>query len=225
MSHDDGTFRPGDPPEAVHRHPDDGWVRATPRVLNPFAEAALGALTVALTPPPPAPQLPDIKPRVSLFVRSWMPYLSAGGALGLAVFLTLLEFAPLWTLRGWRRLSKQPPETVRGVVDLLAHTRWLGPLRDGAMGVRGLVQGAYYDQPEVQRAMGYEPEPFIAERITLRRRLLAGEDATPGDMLAPLAADRAHVATPPDAPIAPDATSSAQTIRPTAPRGHHEEAA
>jgi hypothetical protein len=51
--------------------------------------------------------------------------------------------------------------------------------------VRGLILSVYFDQSEVHRALGYDPEAFMNGRIALRRRLLQGQTASAGDGIGP----------------------------------------
>ncbi len=53
----------------------------------------------------------------------------------------------------------------------IALDRWnRGPLRMGVRLLRDLVIVAYYEQPSVRRAVGYEPDPFIAAKKDERVR-------------------------------------------------------
>jgi hypothetical protein len=45
-------------------------------------------------------------------------------------------------------------------------------------GPLGLFMSNYFDQDYAHRAIGYDPVPFIDERIELRRKWVEGEEPT-----------------------------------------------
>lgn len=75
--------------------------------------------------------------------------------------------------RGGRPFSSLDREEARIALD-----RWnRGPLRMGVRLLRDLVIVAFYEQPSVRRAVGYEPDPFIAAKKVERVRNWSGDIA------------------------------------------------
>lgn len=116
--------------------------------------------------------------------------LSGPARAGLGVAAMVLDGATVRPRFGWRRFSRLDPDSALAAVQWLRATRprtWrlVGLLRDVAV-------VSWYEQPDVRRAVGYDPDGFIVERARRRdeqwhaaiedhRRLLVG----PGDAPAP----------------------------------------
>ncbi|MDH5490703.1 MAG: hypothetical protein OEY14_01890 [Myxococcales bacterium] len=182
-----------DRPGPMDRHPDDGWEIAEPFPLDPRSRRALGALIDALLPE--GPRTAGSEEEIALHVRRMMRYMPLTTALGLVASLHLLEWSPLWRLRGIRPLSGGARGRATRLLRELSHSR-LVPIRTLVLGPRALVLSTFYDRDEVHAALEYEPRAFIRERIALRERLARGEnreqDAIP--LAAPLEAAQAHPA-------------------------------
>jgi hypothetical protein len=156
----------------MKRHPDDGWVLADPYPMRLSTRRALRGLIRALCPPPPGPQLPDLEERLELHVRRMLMYMVPVVALGFVLSVHLLDWSPIWRLRGASRIQRLPREDAEHAIAALV----VSPstvARTLILGVRALVLSTFYDQDEAHRAMGYEPVPFLTERVALRGRLLA----------------------------------------------------
>jgi hypothetical protein len=160
------------PSTPLARHPDDGWKLARPYPLGQNAQRALDHLVIVLCPSAPAPSSPEIFARVTLHVRHFMSYMPAVAARALLLCVFLLEWAPIWLLQSTSRLSNLPRERASELINEMVHGRFAF-LRTVVVAVRGLVLSAYFDQDEVQKSIGYEPIPFLEERIQRRRALLA----------------------------------------------------
>ena len=104
---------------------------------------------------------------------------AAGRALLVVLTLALLTVAgpPLWRLRGLRPLTALPTDAARRHLRAATQSRWL-PVRLLMYGPLGLFMSSYFDQAYVHRALDYEPAPFVASRIALRRAWVDG--AEPG---------------------------------------------
>lgn len=171
-------------PSTLERHPDDGFIRADPAKIGPATRRALRALVLVFCPPPPAPQLADAEDLVERSVLGLLPYMSRLTAFGFVLAIHLLEWAPIWRFVAFSRLSRLPRARAEAVADGLSASR--SPLvRTIALGVRGVVQSTYYDQPEVHAALDYAPIPFMQGRIALRERIVAGGETTPADLIGP----------------------------------------
>jgi hypothetical protein len=110
-------------------------------------------------------------PRSSAFVFLWG--------------MRALNWSPLWRLRGLRPLTALPTEAARRHLVAATQSRWL-PVRLLMYGPLGLFMSSYFDQDYVHRALDYAPAPFVAERIELRRKWLAGEAPDMTDEIRPL---------------------------------------
>lgn len=127
--------------------------------------------------------------RVETVARTCFRYMHPVVAFGIQLTLLVLEWLPLLTLRSWHRLHALAPDQVRALFGKLVESR-LGAVRLSMVGLRAVVLGAYFDQDEVHRAIGYAPFPFMEERVLLRRSLLRG------------IAQSAQLATPTSKPVA-----------------------
>lgn len=89
--------------------------------------------------------------------------------------MRLLNWAPLWRLRGLRPLTALPADVVHRHLLALTQSRWL-PVRLLMYGPVGLFMSSYFDQDYVHREIDYAPLPFVADRIELRRRWIEGRE-------------------------------------------------
>jgi hypothetical protein len=124
---------------------------------------------------PPAPRtdgtLEDVV-RHALILLRYMPRSSA------LVFLwgmRLLNWAPLWRLRGLRPLTALSTEAARRHLLGVNQSRWL-PVRLLMYGPLGLFMSCYFDQDYVHQVLGYAPAPFVARRVDLRRQWTEGRE-------------------------------------------------
>lgn len=163
------------PSPVLQRHPDDSWTLAVPRKVSPRTERVLLALADAIIPTSPrtATTLTDVT-RHALVCLQYMPESSARLFL---VGMRLLNWAPLWRLRGLRPLTKLSREQAHHHLVAVTRSRWL-PVRLSMYGPLGLFMSTYFDQDYAHRAIDYDPVPFVESRIELRRRWLTG--AEPG---------------------------------------------
>lgn len=157
--------------EALSRHPADGHRLARPYPMSQGTRRAFRALIVALCPPSPAPQFPDLTDRVEQGARRFITYMHPVVAWVMAVGIVLLDLLPVLSLARSQRLFRLAPEDAASYLRDLAHTRFT-PLRTLIAGIRGLVLSVYFDQSEVHAALGYAPVPFIRERMVKRHSLM-----------------------------------------------------
>ncbi len=172
---EDSHVRTKRPPAAqarapLARHPEDGFVLADPYPVGTTTRRALRALIAVLIPPAPAPTAPDMIDRLELHLRRFMAYMNPLAARGFVLCILLLDFAPLFLFQSFRRLNALPRARASRLLSEMVHGRYAF-LRTLVVAVRGLVLSAYFDQDETHRAIGYEPIPFLRERMD-RRRLL-----------------------------------------------------
>ena len=129
------------------------------------------ALADAILPGSPRTEttLDDVT-RHALVSLQYMPRSSA------RIFLLgmrLLNWLPLWRLRGLRPLTALPTAAARRHLLAATRSRWL-PVRLLMYGPLGLFMSSYFDQDYVHRELDYAPVPFVEERIEARRRLVEG---------------------------------------------------
>lgn len=167
---------------ALVRHPADGWTLAEPWPLSKGTRRALGAIAVAMMPPPPAPQIPP--ERLLDILSVMMRYFPAPMAHGFPWAVRLVDWSPLWRFKGLRRLRSLPRERAGELLTQMAHSR-SSLIRALLTAVRGAVMAMYFDQPEVCEALGFAPKPFMTARIALRQRVVAGATPGPEDRIGP----------------------------------------
>ncbi len=175
---------PAQTPQHIERNPEDGWVLAEPWPMSSSARTSLRAVIRAVLPPPPAPQVAAAVDLIEEAIRRMMRYLQPSGAFGLALLFRIIDWAPVWRLKSWRRMRSLPPERASQVLQGLERSRF-GLLRDLAFVGRAMVHSFFYDLDEVHRAVGYEPAAHLANRVALRARLAAGAPPSEADRLAP----------------------------------------
>ncbi len=157
----------------LQRHPDDSWTLAAPRTVNPRTQRVLLALADAIMPASPRTEttLEDVT-RHALVCLQYMPRSSA---MAFVAGMRLLNWAPLWRLRGLRPLTRLSRDEARRHLVAVTQSRWL-PVRMLMYGPLGLFMSTYFDQDCAHRAIDYDPVPFVEERIELRRKWFEGEE-------------------------------------------------
>lgn len=166
------------------RHPEDGWISATPFPMGAPARNALRGLVRILCPPAPAPQLPDLEDRIEQQARVLMRYMPLPVAWLLRLLFRALDQAPRLLFMSRRRLHTLDTDAARRVIHRLAASS-IAPVREMVGAARSLILSIYFDQDEVHAALGYRPIPFMRDRIGLRSRLLAGAPSAPNDIIPP----------------------------------------
>lgn len=157
----------------LQRHPDDGWMLAAPIEVGARMHRVLLKLADAILPPSPRTEttLEDVTQHALVCLR-YMPRSTAT----LFLFgMRLINWSPLWRLRGLRPLSALPAEVARQQLLGVVQSRWL-PVRLLMYGPLGLFMSSYFDQDYVHQELDYAPIPFVAERIELRRKWIEGQD-------------------------------------------------
>ena len=94
--------------EPISRSPNDGWILADPLPMRPCTHRAFLAIIAALIPPEPV--LPDIIAQVDDTTRRLLRYMHPMMSMGFCVMLHLLDWAPIWRLRSWRRIRSLDPK-------------------------------------------------------------------------------------------------------------------
>jgi hypothetical protein len=167
---------PGD----ARRHPDDGYPIADPYPVDAATEKAIRSLMRVLLPEGDAPRSADLDERVYHQMLVGLMYMPAQSAKGILAVFRLLEWAPVWRLKGRKPLSALSRDEGSKILAEIASSRLL-PMRLLMLAPKGLMFSAYYDQDEVHRALDYDPVAFTRERIALRQRILAGEVPSEAD--------------------------------------------
>lgn len=156
----------------LDRHPEDGWTLAVPMRVRARTRRILLALADAIVPDSPrAPATLHDLTHHALVCLQYMPRSSARLFL---IGMWVLNWSPLWRLRGLRPLTSLDVEATRRHLRSAAQSRWL-PMRLLMYGPLGLFMSAYFDQDYVHRELRYAPRPFVAERIQRRREWLEDE--------------------------------------------------
>lgn len=166
----------------LQQHPNDGWIPADPYPMGNMSVAALTGVVNALSPA--EDPFDRYQERVQAHVRLQMRYMHPLVARVFLLSLHLLDWAPLWRFKSFRRLRHLSREKGSAVIQGMAHSR-LGLMRMMVMGVRAMVGTCIYDQKEVHQRLEYAPEPWMKKRIELRKRLVAGEEPSEGDKIGP----------------------------------------
>ncbi len=190
-------------PSQLQRHPADGWSLPEPLPLGVWTRRSVAGVIRAMMPigAAGAPVDAATQAEVDLAVRVTLRCMQPPLARGLILLFVLLDLAPIWAfawrprLGGLRRLCAGDGPNAEAVsqrdaalLEALSHCA-IGALRDAVTAARAAVLTAYYDLPQVQRAIGHDPLPHLRDRIALRQRLLQGGAATAADHLSPTAAD------------------------------------
>jgi hypothetical protein len=165
----------------MERHPDDGWKMAEPYPMGRSTREAFRALVRLICPTDV--DVPNFEDRVEDHVRRLMSYMPRPLAWSLRLAFQVLDWMPRFMFASTRRLRGMDRDRALVVLNRLVHTRF-PPLQTLMYAVKGLILSSFFDQDEAHRAIGYQPLPFLRERIALRQRLLAGEGAHTGDYIA-----------------------------------------
>jgi|GEM_PF-2363537 len=173
--------RPFVPPEFwgdARRVPVDAFPDADPFPMPAGLQTALEGVIRAITPPPPAPQVPP--ERIAMILRRFMPHFLRPMAYGFCAGVLMLDTAPMWRKGRMKRLQDLSRQEASDLLHDLAHSR-LMPVQQLALMFRGAVLSMYFDQPEVHAALDFDPEGWMRSRIDLRRRILAGKKVRKSD--------------------------------------------
>lgn len=108
------------------------------------------------------------------FVDDFVPFMPALMRLGFPLGLLLLQWGTFVTM-----VAAKPFTLVSERVRERYLHRWaespFALFRALAQGVRGLILSAYYEQPKVYEALGYDPKAYLEECRTRRAALVAAE--------------------------------------------------
>jgi len=153
----------------LERHPDDGWSLAAPMKVSARTRRVLRALADAILPDRPRTQ--DTLETVTTHALVSLRYMPRSSAWVFLLAMRLLNWSPIWRLRGWRPLTALSRDSARAhLVDATESPR-LG-IRLLMYGPLGLFMSSYFDQDYVHEAIDYAPKPFVEERIQLRHKWL-----------------------------------------------------
>lgn len=164
------------PIPVLERHPDDGWALASPMKVGARMRRVLLKLADAILPP--APRLESTLEDVTEHALTCLQYMPRSSALLFLMGMRLLNWSPLWRLRGFRPLTSLTSDAARSELIDASQSRWL-PVRLLMYGPLGLFMSSYFDQDYVHAELGYAPVPFIAQRIELRRAWVEGREPGP----------------------------------------------
>ncbi len=161
------------PLPVLERHPDDGWSLAVPMAVSARMQRVLVTLADAILPDQPRTEstLRDAVDHALVSIQ----YMPRSSALLFLFGMRLLNWAPLWRLRGTRPLTAVSTEAARAHLVAITKSRWL-PVRLLMYGPLGLFMSSYFDQDYVHQELEYAPAPFVAERILLRKKWLMGQE-------------------------------------------------
>jgi hypothetical protein len=137
----------------------------TRRVLHTLADAIL----------PPSPRTETTLQDVARHALVCLRYMPRSSAVIFLLGMRLLNWSPLWRLRGVRPLTALPVDAARRHLVGATTSRWL-PVRLLMYGPLGLFMSSYFDQDYVHRELDYAPAPFVAERIELRQKWIEGQE-------------------------------------------------
>lgn len=156
------------------RHPSDGWSLALPRAVSARMHRVLLCLADAIVPD--RPRTESTLETVTEHALVSLQYMPRSSALVFLLGMQALNWLPLLRLRGVRPLTAIGRDAARRHLIAATKSRWL-PVRLLMYGPLGLFMSSYFDQDYVHRALDYAPQPFVEERIQLRRKWL--EEAGP----------------------------------------------
>lgn len=163
------------------RHPHDGWTFAKPYPMGRSTREAFRSLVRLICPRDI--EMPGYEDRVEDQVRRMMSYMPRPMAWALRLAFQILDWMPRFLFASTRRLRGMDRDRAEALLHRLAHTRF-PPLQTLMFAVKGLILSSFFDQDEAHRSIGYEPLPFLRERMALRDRILAGERSQTGDFIA-----------------------------------------
>lgn len=164
---------PPDTPGIPRRNPDDDWQLAAPLDLGRRGRRRLEALADAIMPP--EPREPNTLDKVVTHVLVSLRYMPRSSVSVILAGLLLLNWSPVWRLRGLRPLTSLPVDLVRRHLRGVMASRWL-PVRLLTFAPRALILSTYFDQDVAHRGIDYEPIAFIQSRIALRQRWMLGQE-------------------------------------------------
>ena len=162
----------------LQRHPDDGWTLAVPIEVGARTRRVLLRLADAILPSSPRTEttLEDVTQHALVCLR-YMPWSTR---VLFVLGTRVLNWSPLWRLRGMRPLTALPTDVARRHLIGVTQSRWLA-VRLLMVGPLGLFLSSYFDQDYVHRELEYDPIPFVAKRIELRRKWVEGQEPGAGD--------------------------------------------
>jgi hypothetical protein len=172
----------GVPHGHISRHPNDGWPLADPLPLKKGLAKSFRALILALIPDAPAPQWDGMVDQVMTKVLQALRYMHPVTYHGFMWAVRLVDWAPIWRFRSFRRLRSMERARASLFLESLGHSR-IALLRQLLMAVRSAVLAIYYDRDEVHKALDYNPVRFMEERVDLRHRMKQGQNPEHTDML------------------------------------------
>jgi|GEM_PF-2166067 len=157
----------------LRRHPEDGWTLAAPIEVSARTRRVLLRLADAILPDQPRTEttLQEVTEHALVSLR----YMPRSSSMLFLLGMRLLNWSPLWRLRGLRPLTALPTDVVRRHLRGVVGSGCL-PVRLLMYGPMGLFMSSYFDQDYVHRELRYAPTPFVAERIELRRKWVEGEE-------------------------------------------------
>ncbi|MGB8329040.1 MAG: hypothetical protein WCE62_02860 [Polyangiales bacterium] len=161
------------PGPVLQRHPDDGWILAAPIEVGARTRQVLLRLADAILPPSPRTEstLDEVTEHALVSLR----YMPRSSSMLFLVGMHVLNWSPLWRLRGLRPLTALRTDAARRHLLGITRSRWL-PVRLLMYGPLGLFMSSYFDQDYVHRELQYAPKPFIEQRIELRRKWIGGHE-------------------------------------------------
>ena len=162
----------------LQRHPDDEWTLAVPMKVSARTRRVLLTLAGAILPPRPRTDttLEDVTQHALVCLR-YMPWSTR---VLFVLGTRVLNWSPLWRLRVMRPLTALPTDVARRHLIGVTQSRWLA-VRLLMVGPLGLFLSSYFDQDYVHRELEYDPIPFVAKRIELRRKWVEGQEPGAGD--------------------------------------------
>lgn len=160
------------------RHPEDGWTLAEPRPVSSRMHRVMTTLIDAIVPA--EPREADTVDAVARHARVSLQYMPRSSASTFLWGMRILNWSPLWRLRGLRPLTRLPRQQVRRHLRSIMDSRWL-PVRLLMYGPLGLFMSTYFDQDYAHRAIDYDPVPFVEDRIALRAAWVEGREPTSDD--------------------------------------------
>lgn len=149
------------------RHPSDGWSLALPKTVSVRMRRLLLCLADAILPD--RPRTDATLDAVTEHALVCLQYMPRSSALVVLIGMRALNWLPLLRLRGFRPLTAIGRDAARKHLIAATRSRWL-PVRLLMYGPLGLFMSSYFDQDYVHRAIDYAPQPFVEERIELRRK-------------------------------------------------------
>ncbi|MFZ1862787.1 MAG: hypothetical protein WAU39_01080 [Polyangiales bacterium] len=157
----------------LQRHPDDAWTLANPMKVSAGMNRILLKLADSILPE--APRTEETLNEVTRHALVSLQYMPRSSARVFLWGMRLLNWSPLWRLRGLRPLTALSADVVRRHLRAVTQSRWL-PVRLLMYGPVGLFMSSYFDQDYVHRELHYAPAAFIAGRIELRRKWVEGRE-------------------------------------------------